>query len=45
MDGHVLEVGDLQIELTPEGIRLAGKVGLKAADEIQINGKPDNLTE
>lgn len=40
-----LKVGDLLIELAPDGIKLAGKVGLKADDEIQINGKPDNLTE
>lgn len=39
------KVGELMIELAPGGIRLAGKVGLKADDEIQINGKPDNLTK
>lgn len=39
-----LKVGDLLIELAPEGIRMAGKVGLKAADEIQIAGEPDNVT-
>lgn len=40
-----LKSGDLLIELAPDGIKLAGKVALKAADEIQINGKPDNLTQ
>jgi hypothetical protein len=40
-----LKVGDLLIELAPDGIKMTGKVGLKAADEIQINGKPDNLTK
>jgi type VI secretion system secreted protein VgrG len=39
-----LKSGGLLIELAPGGITLAGKVALKAADEIQINGKPDNLT-
>jgi type VI secretion system secreted protein VgrG len=39
-----LKVGDLVIELAPDGIKLAGKVGLKAEDEIQIAGKPDNVT-
>lgn len=40
-----LKSGDLLIELAPSGIKLSGKVALKAADEIQINGNPDNLTE
>lgn len=39
-----LKVGDLLLELSPAGVRLAGKVALKAADEIQIFGKPDNVT-
>jgi len=40
-----IKVGDLLFELTPAGVKMAGKVALKAADEIQINGKPDNLTK
>lgn len=40
-----LKSGDLLIELAPSGIKLSGKVGLKAADRIKINGSPDNLTE
>jgi type VI secretion system secreted protein VgrG len=40
-----LKSGDLLIELAPGGITLAGKVALKAKDEIQINGSPDNLTK
>ena len=40
-----LKSGDLLIQLAPDGITLAGKVALKAQDEIQINGSPDNLTK
>lgn len=40
-----LKSGDMMIELSPAGIRLKGKVSLKAKDEIQVNGNPDNVTE
>ena len=39
-----LKSGDLLIELTPDTVKIAGKMRVKSGEKIKITGNPDKLT-